>query len=63
VVSNGLHPCLNQNGSAAAHATSHGPGGHHAKRSRRAGMTPEEFTRWWARAGRHYRDIGDLLRD
>jgi len=26
-------------------------------------MTPEEFTRWWARAGRHYRDIGDLLRD
>ena len=47
----------------AAHATSHGPGGHHAKRSRRAGMTPEEFTRWWARAGRHYRDTGDLLRD
>jgi len=26
-------------------------------------MTPEEFTRWWARAGRHYRDTGDLLRD
>jgi len=49
---------------AARDALKHGAGGrHHAKHSRRANMTPEEFARWWARAGRHYRNTGDLLRD